>query len=159
MARIYCCGMSNGGMMTFKLACQLGHRFAGFASVAGVLLDPIVANCNLTGSIPMLLCHGTDDVLVHYNGGPEPMMWSVEQSLDFWIQNNNCVLNPDTIAIPDTCLSDSSHVQKISYTNCSDSAQVVLYKVINGGHSWPGSDINITWPDEGNKNRDIRAVR
>jgi len=94
MARIYCCGFSNGGMMTFKLACQIGHRFAGFASVAGVLIDPIVANCNLTGSIPMLLCHGTDDVVVHYNGGPAPMEWSVEQTLDFWIQNNNCVLKP-----------------------------------------------------------------
>ncbi len=155
--RVYCCGFSNGGIMTLKLACQLGHRFAAFGSVSGVLLDPIVANYSLVGSVPMLLCHGTDDVTVHYNGGPYPMMWSVEETLDFWIQNNNCVLTPDTVAIPDTCLLDYSYVQKICYTNCADSVQVVLYKVINGGHSWPSGNQNITWGSEGNKNRDINA--
>jgi len=155
--RVYCCGLSNGGLMTLKLACQLGHRFAGFAAVAGVLIDPIVSNYSFVGPVPMLLCHGTDDVVVYYNGGPYQMLWSVQETMNFWTQNNSCVLTPDTVAIPDTCLSDSSYVQKISYRNCSDSVQVVLYKVIHGGHSWPGSDVNITWGTEGNKNRDINA--
>ena len=152
--RVYCCGFSNGGWMTFKLACQLGHRFAAFGSIGSVMIDPIANNYIFVGTTPMLICNGTQDQAVYYNGGPVPMMWSVEQTLDFWTQNNNCVLTPDTVAIPDTCLSDSSHVQKITYADCSDSAQVVFYKVINGGHSWPGSNLNITWGTEGNKNLD-----
>ncbi len=155
--RVYCCGYSNGGMMTFKLASELGHRFAAFASVAGVLLDPIVDNHNYISPLPILMFHGTNDVLVNYDGGPEEMMWSVETSLNFWINNNGCVSVPDTIALPDINPSDSCMVEKISYLGCDDETSVILYKVIDGGHSWPDSDSLITWSTEGHVNRDINA--
>ena len=153
MTRVYICGFSNGGHMTFKLACQLGHRFAAGASVSGVLIDPVASNVNLNHSFPILMCNGTDDQIVYYNGGPQPMKWSVEQTLNFFIQNNNCLLTPDTLFIPDTCTTDSCNVQKISYTDCADSVQVVLYKVIHGGHAWPQG----TLAGQGNLNRDINA--
>jgi polyhydroxybutyrate depolymerase len=151
--RIYCCGASNGGMMTYKISCQLGHRFAAGASVAGVLLDPIAANYSFVGSLPMLICNGTNDGTVYYNGGPEPMMWSAEQTLNFWTQNNNCMLDPDTVSIADTCTTDSCTVQKISYSDSSNNVRVVFYKVNNGGHSWPQAAY--TFPSAGNTNRDI----
>jgi polyhydroxybutyrate depolymerase len=154
MTRVYCCGWSNGAIMTFKLACQLGHRFAAGASVSGVLIDPVASNVNLNHSFPILMCHGTNDQVVYYNGGPQPMKWPVEQTLNFFVQNNNCILNPDTLFIPDTCTTDSCTVQKISYTDCSDSVQVVLYKVINGGHTWPQGALPL---GQGNTNRDINA--
>jgi polyhydroxybutyrate depolymerase len=155
MKRVYSCGYSNGAIMTFKLACQLGHRFAAGASVSGVLIDPVASNVNLNHSFPILMCHGTDDQTINYNGGPEPMNWSVEQTLNFFIQNNNCLITPHTILIPDTCTTDYCIIQKTSYTDCADSVQVVLYKVIYGGHSWPQG--TFTGPWAGNTNRDINA--
>ena len=155
MKRVYSCGYSNGAIMTFKLACQLGHRFAAGASVSGVLIDPVINNVNLNHSFPILMCHGTEDQIIYYNGGPETMIWPVEQTLNFFIQNNNCLLTPDTLSIPDTCTTDSCTIQKINYTDCADSVQVVLYKVINGGHSWPQGAF--TGPRAGNTNRDINA--
>jgi polyhydroxybutyrate depolymerase len=155
--QVYCCGFSNGAWMTQRLACELGDRFKAYAAVSGLLIDHIYNNCNPADSVPILFCHGTSDALVNFNGGPYPMMLSVEETLNFWLQINNCTTVPDTIYIPDTCLTDSSTVQRITYKDNWEYDRVVLYKIINGGHSWPGteSNINVLWDPEGNRNMDI----
>lgn len=151
--RIYCCGFSNGSFMTIKLACQIGHRFAAGATVAGVMLDTLKVHSDQLGSFPILMCHGTKDLLQPYNGDASLGKWSVEETLNFWIQNNNCLLEADTISLPDIYGADGCTVNKISYIDCSDSTQVVFYKVINGGHNWPSGTFSN--PFIGNTNRDI----
>ncbi|MGB5531327.1 MAG: PHB depolymerase family esterase, partial [Ignavibacteriaceae bacterium] len=142
--RVYSCGLSNGGIMTYRLACELGNRFAAVASVAGVLTDITGNNCNPMRSIPVLHIHGTADGVVTYNGGLANL-WSVESTLNHWIQNNNCQLPPDTVFLPDLDPNDGCTVQKISYTNCSGTSKIIFYKVIDGGHSWPGAPSNPSW--------------
>jgi len=151
--RVYSCGYSNGGMMTFKLACQLGYRFAAGASVAGVMLDSIADNSNLTSSFPVFMCHGTEDETIPYDGGPG--MYSVEQTLNYWLQINNCSIQPDTIFISDLDTTDGSTVEKMSYTDCFNGSKIIFYKVINGGHTWPEGVFEWEWG--GSTNRDINA--
>ncbi|NQT24339.1 hypothetical protein HQ585_03190 [candidate division KSB1 bacterium] len=154
LSRLYCCGFSAGAFMTNKLAGELGHRFAAAASVAGGLTD-IALDWEPIGSFPILLIHGTDDITVPYGGWN--LIWPVENTVNFWAQYNNCLSPPDNVSLPDIDPSDGCTVEKISYTNCSDDASVIFYKVINGGHSWPGTPSNLTWDWEGNRNMDMNA--
>jgi polyhydroxybutyrate depolymerase len=148
--RVYSCGYSNGGMMTYKLACQLGYRIAAGAGVGGPITDSTANNSHRVLPFPVLICHGTADEPL-YSGTRSGIM-SVEQTLDFWLQKNECVLQADTLALPDIDPSDNCTVEKISYLDCSEESKVLYYKVINGGHHWPGEGEK--W-NGGNMNRDI----
>jgi len=155
LTRVYSCGFSQGGEMTYRLFIELGHRFAAVASVAGKLNSVSGTIGAPLRPVPVLHFHGTLDDIEYYGPGLANL-WSVEATLNFWIQNNNCVLTPDTIAIADTCISDSCTVQKISYTDCADSTRIIFYKILKGGHNWPGADTSV-WSGGGFLNRDINA--
>jgi type IX secretion system substrate protein len=72
------------------------------------------------------------------------------ETLNFWIQNNLCSLPADTVTLPDLDPNDGSTVEKISFTNCSGNSSIIHFKVIDGGHSWPGGTA-------GGENQDINA--
>ena len=155
LSRVYVCGFSNGAIMTFKLACKLSHRFAAGASVGGVMLDSIVNNCYQSVTFPMLICNGTSDALIPYYGNHKQGKWSVNETVDFWVENNGCVLEADTVSLPNTDPTDGCTIDKFTFMNCEDSTEVVFYKVIGGGHSWPSGTKTGSWA--GNTNRDINA--
>ena len=155
LKRVYCCGLSNGGNMAHKIASQLGYRFAAVADVLGAMNDRIANDYYKIRSLPILICHGTADILCPYNGDASRQQWSTEETVNFWLENNGCVLEADTVSLPDINTLDGCTIDKISYRNCEDSTVVVFYKGINMGHSWPGSAS--TFPAEGNINRDINA--
>ena len=156
MARIYCTGFSMGAGMTYRLAPELGHRFAAVAPVAGVLGDYAV-NWNPIHPLPILVINGTEDAIVWYDGGNPGFdnNWSVVETLNFWIQNNKCSLPADTVLLPDIDPTENCTVEKISWTNCSNNSSIIHYKIINGGHSWPGA--NDAFWSSGNLNNDISA--
>jgi len=151
--RVYCCGLSNGGQMTYRLTCQLGHRFAAVASVSGLVSDNSTAGCLSYPPIPILHMHGTADNIVPYGGST--YQWGVEETLNFWLEKNGCSLPTDTIFLPDIDPNDGCTVQKISYTNCEDNSCLIFYKVIDGGHSWPSAAFYPWWSHPTNK--DINA--
>ena len=154
MNRIYCCGFSLGGEMTYRLAIELGYRFAAMASVSG-LINNVSGNLgDPVRPVPILHIHGTDDNYETWNGDSKNL-WTVPETINFWLEKNNCSLQADTVKLPDLYATDGCTVEKISYTDCAESSCFLFYKVINGGHSWPGS--SFTWNGEGNKNRDINA--
>ncbi|MBU8892140.1 MAG: dienelactone hydrolase family protein [Bacteroidales bacterium] len=150
--RIYACGYSNGGFMSYKLACQLSDRIAAIASVGGISSTNTVANCNPVRSMPVLQIHGTEDSWVPISGNTG--WYSVDQTLSFWTGFNNCV-QVDTTILQDLDPTDSCTVEKISYTKCSNNISVIYYKVINGGHTWPGAG-PAGYP-AGNTNQDFNA--
>jgi len=157
MDMIYSCGFSNGGFMSFKLACQLSDRIAAVASVAGLISYTTADSCNAKHKMPVLLIHGTADEIVPYNGAVG--WYSVEQTLSHWINFNLCT-ESDTTSLLDFDPSDGCTVEKINYTDSSDNTSVVCYKVTNGGHTWPSGDkqfLIINWADIGNTNEDINA--
>lgn len=151
--RIYSTGMSMGGFMSYRLACELEHRIAAIASVTGVMLDSLPHYCQSHQPIPVLQMHGTSDSIVPYNGLAG--LVSVDNTISHWIQHNNCPTTPTTTTFPDIFANDNSTVDKFHYGPGDDSSEVVLYKVTNGGHSWPGG---FPVPNLGNTNMDINAT-
>jgi len=151
LERIYACGYSNGGFMSYKLACQLGNRIAAIASVGGVISTSTAESCSPLRTMPVLHIFGTADPYAPINGGTG--WYSVDQTLSYWINFNDCV-QTDTTILPDLDPTDGCTVEKITYTDCNDNSNVVYYKVINGGHTWPGAD---PIPAFGNTNQDIDA--
>lgn len=151
LSRVYATGFSNGGFMSYRLACESSDRIAAIAPVAGTMTDGSFDACLPQRSVPVLHIHGTSDFVVNYNGGFGNK--SVEQVLDYWIDFNACPALPVTEMLPDT-YPDGSTVQKQTWSPCDDTTRVVLLKVINGGHTWPGS-VGVT--GIGITNRDINA--
>jgi polyhydroxybutyrate depolymerase len=151
LARVYSTGFSNGGFMSYRLACELGDRIAAIASVAGTMTDGAYAGCAPSRTKPVMHIHGTNDLVVFYNGGLGNK--SVDEVLGLWKSFNTCPAGAVIVNLPDS-VPEGSTVQTQTWTPCADSTEVVLYKVINGGHAWPGS---VGSTGLGNTNRDIIA--
>lgn len=139
--RVYSTGMSMGGFMSHRLACQLDNRIAAIASVTGLLVtDP----CEPSRPMPVLQIHGTADPVVPYSAVPI--------TISFWTMFNDCPGEPVVTDLPDIDTTDGSTVTVSYYGFCDDSTEVILYTINGGEHTWPGSAINI-----GITNKDINA--
>ena len=153
--RVYSCGMSNGGFMSHLLASVLSNRITAVAAVSGVLTDSAVAYFTPSRLIPLMDIHGTKDPVVPYDTFPVSL--DVEQTINFWVSRNSRSLSSDTTFLPNINTADSSTVQKIDYPAQNDAAEVLFYKIINGGHTWPNGIIDIPVASYGFTNRDIDA--
>jgi polyhydroxybutyrate depolymerase len=135
--RVYVTGISNGGFMTARLACQLNQRIAAIAIVAATM--DIGEGYDLERPMPVLYMHGTKDPIVPYNGGKlfGRSAYSQDAVIDKWIALNNCDKTATVTTIPDTA-NDGTSVLKEEYRNPENGLKVVGYTIINGGHTWPG---------------------
>ncbi len=133
--RIYVTGISNGGIMAYRLACEASDVIAAIAPVAGTLnYEP----CQPTHPVAVIHIHGTDDTHLPYNGGVGPdsrvgvNFASVQESVGFWTAFNGCDPQPQT--------TSSADIQHQVWSGCRDGAAVELYTIIGGKHAWPGSN-------------------
>ncbi len=149
---LFLTGMSQGGFLTYKLACSLSQTINAIAVVSGNISQNLQNTCAFSKEIPLIHFHGTADSLVKYNGsiGIPP----VTSTIDWLINQNNCETNPIYNEIPNTVISDSSVVEKFQYSGSSNNSEIVFYKILNGGHTWPGSSSSTPF---GNTNQDINA--
>ena len=143
-SRVYSTGMSNGGFMSFLLACQLSNRITAVASVTGSMTPETYNACNPQRIVPVLQIHGDDDSVVPYNGA----IWTrpINDVLSYWSDHNNCKIMPEVYSINNTNESDGSTVIQLVYDEGSNCSSVIHFKVEGGGHDWPGAwgnmDIN-----------------
>jgi polyhydroxybutyrate depolymerase len=135
--KIYATGMSNGGFMSFLLACQLSERIAAVASVIGSMTPETYSACNPSHQIPILQLHGTADDIVPYQGQSD--MIAIEDALSYWVEYNQTDSVATMTLIDDIDTDDGSTVEKYIYGNGNNGAKVVHYKVLNGGHDWFGA--------------------
>lgn len=142
-SRIYSTGMSNGGFMSFHLACNLSNRIAAIGSVTGSMVPFTMANCNASHPTPVLQIHGTADATVPYNGASG---WtaSIPSVMTHWANYNNCNSSPTTTAVPNTNTTDGSTVEKVVYANGDNCTEAVHFKITGGGHTWAGSSFPLT---------------
>jgi polyhydroxybutyrate depolymerase len=149
-------GLSNGAFMTSAIACAYGDRIAAAAPVAGI---SEIEDCDPDRAVPVVAFHGTDDGFVTFDGGlgedaaalPAPDGSgqtigdlddaqaaaegpSVPEITAAWGDRNECARKPKRRAVADD-------VTRIRF-RCPDRADVVLYRVEGGGHSWPGSEFS-----------------
>lgn len=139
--RIYSCGMSNGGFMSYELACQLSGRIAAIASVTGSMTPLRYAACNALHPTPVMQIHGTADPTVPYLGNAT--MVPIEQLLNHWVQFNNCNPTPAQITLPDMSTTDNCTADHFVYTGGTLGSSVEFYRINGGEHTWPGALIDI----------------
>ena len=135
-SRQYLCGISNGGFMSHKLACESSQCFAGIATIAGTMSDTVFKNCNPTHTNNILHIHGTADAIVNYNGSLTTGV-SVDQLMKKWRSYLNCDLNPQKEDMPNPNRLDLSYPERYTYTNCKNGTLEHI-KIVGGGHQWPG---------------------
>ncbi|MCW3126212.1 MAG: C-terminal target protein [Bacteroidetes bacterium] len=153
--RVYSCGMSNGGYMSYSLACAIADRLAAIASVSGTMSTYTYSTCNPARKIPVMHVHGTADNTVPYATGATGSI-GVEQTITFWRDTDACQNISDTVNLPNLATGDSCTVQTIHYQHCANGNDILFYKIANGGHTWPGGFVDI--PAFGNTDRDITAT-
>ena len=133
-SRVYANGMSNGGMMAYRLACDAPDVFRAVASVAGT---DNTASCAPTKAVSVLHIHARDDEMVLFNGGAGrdrsavTDFVAVPDSVAKWVQLNGCSVSPKRVL-------ETSGAYCDSYSPCRDGAEVKLCVTETGGHSWPG---------------------
>ena len=125
--RIYAAGYSNGGMMTYGLACHRGDVFGAFGIMSGIMLTDTTCNAAHTPSIVHF--HGTSDFAIPYDGsGNFP---AVADTINFWLGHNG--LSSENL---ETTALDNGSVTRDAYTSGTNGSSVVLYTIDEGDHIW-----------------------
>src|SRR5579871_6831850 len=136
-ARVYATGYSRGGMMAYRLGCEEPGIYAAVGVVASTMPAYLTPNCADTAPIPVIVFQGTDDPIVPWMGIQDSYL-SAAQTIGFWGNHNHC--SDFTVTnLPDSTPSDHTLVMRQSLTGCA--ADMVLYGVYWGGHTWPGHPI------------------
>lgn len=130
--RIYATGISNGGFLVQRLACESSSQITAFASVVATVPSGLQTQCRSTRPISMLMINGTDDRKVPWNGGSLPYgrILSVPASIDFWRQHNQC---PNAAKVR----SFNPRVRIDQYTTCKNGSEVELVTLKGAGHVFP----------------------
>lgn len=146
--RVYATGMSNGGLFSYRLACEASDLIAAIAPVAAVEAAP---RCQPRRPVPVLAFHGTGDILVRYRGGfPSGSFWdlpSASETFARWARRNGCAAGTTTVFSRGDVACESA-------TSCR--APDILCTVRGGGHTWPGGAII---PYLGSTSSDVDATR
>ncbi|MES2629202.1 MAG: T9SS type A sorting domain-containing protein [Bacteroidota bacterium] len=155
---VYSCGMSNGAFMSNRLAIDLSDRIAAIGAVAGTMGESLAQRFPPANPMPFIGFHGTSDTYVPYNGGAVLLIrgnaLGAEEVAGMYAGFGGCGVTPVITDITNSNLLDMSTVKKYTYTNCNSGTEVVLFKINNGGHTWPGGTRLLTF---GSTNMDINA--
>jgi polyhydroxybutyrate depolymerase len=135
--RVYVTGISNGGFMTSRLACQLHKRIAAIAVVAASL--DVGQGYKPESPMPVIYMHGTKDPIVKIAGGKMfgRGIYSQNAIIKQWVDLNHCNAEPVITKIPDNA-GDGTSILKEEYSNPQNGLKVISYTINNGGHTWPG---------------------
>jgi polyhydroxybutyrate depolymerase len=145
--RVYATGISRGGMMAYRLACELSSRLAAIAPVAGNMADSAGnahnVNCRLDRPVSILAIHGSDDLEIPIGGGPSHLSAegisyaSLADVTEVWRGLDNC--------------SSTSSIVRVGPTvetrwTCAEKTDLETFVIAGAGHSWPGAPIvNPPW--------------
>lgn len=163
--RVYAAGVSNGAMMSYRLACERADVFAAIAPVAGAVPELLGPRCSPKAAVSVVAINGTEDPLVRWNGGnvirrsgrERGRTLSVPETVALWTRLNRCSTWAAVTREPDRDPVDGTRVRREEYAPCQEAAAVVLYAVEGGGHSWPGTT-RVARPLNGRVSRDINAT-
>ncbi len=138
--KIFIFGISNGGMMSFRFACESAEWIEGFASIAATMPKNLKNQCKPHKKLNILLIHGTKDPFVPFEGGLVKVInrqrgevLSIEESLQFWLNKNQC---SKTERIK-TIQKEKEIFTEIFEYECYEK-KIKFFKIHNGGHTWPG---------------------
>lgn len=152
--RVFATGMSNGAIITYRLASELSDRIAAVAPVAGPMGTE---KCEPKRPVPVIHFHGTDDQFAPFKGGKGEKslsgtnFFSVDHSIRAWVKANGCKEEPTTEELPDK-LKDGTKITRKTYGGGKDGSEVVLVVIDGGGHTWPGKEPRLKYLGKSTKN-------
>ena len=126
--RIYACGYSNGGMMSYGLASHKSNLIAAVGSISGAMIDTDIVPSH---PIPVIKIHGTSDEVLPYTGISGEYN-SVETTLEYWKNFNNTNTTPNVSSFND----NGTIIEHFIYADGDNGCNVEHYKVIEGEHVW-----------------------
>jgi polyhydroxybutyrate depolymerase len=164
--RVYVTGISNGAIMSYRLACELSDKITAIAPVDGNIPFMLFPECTPSGLVSVLAINNINDPLVPYEGGTIyghfhrvnlGKVLSVDESIAFWVIRNRCSPIPVVTEEPDRDPEDGTRVIRKQYFNETSGAEVILYAIDGGGHTWPGGFQYLPQWLIGKTSRDIDA--
>ena len=153
--RIYSTGHSAGAIMSYKLACVLSPKICAIAPVNGFMFPYLINNYSPEHPTPVMEIHGTADPVRSWDGiGPVTPAVHIDTMINYWVKFNACSSVPVYDSVPDINKSDNCWAKHYTYNSSSSGSTVEFYKIMNGGHTWPGSAV---YQPYGNVNKDFNA--
>jgi len=138
-SRVYLMGLSNGGYMVYRMACERPELFAAFATLSATVPGYYVNSCKPSRSVPLLMINGTADMIVPFFGnglGGSMSLLPVTQTAKLFAKLNGCE-KPSEAPVPGRGSFGGTSVTLIYWNNCRDQSAVVLFRVNGGGHQSP----------------------
>lgn len=165
--RIYVTGISNGGFMVQRLACEAPDQYAGFASVAGAGFGGMTEICESNIPVNMLVMHGTHDNNILWNGNVQRLpngrefygTMPITETMEYWARKMECFgeSTREDVDVPES--EQETGLTIFRATDCNEGVELVLYAIIYGGHNWPGIEGGIPRQVAGQVNLDVDATQ
>ena len=138
---VFATGMSNGGDLSYLLACEASDIFRAVAPIAGTMMLTTVEDCQPEKPMPIFSVNGNADDITWFNGDlSDEAGWGiyldVPYIIDFWVNLNN-LDSYETMELDDINTSDDSNITFTRYRSNDSNHEVWFYLVNNGGHNWP----------------------
>ncbi len=123
-SRVWAMGHSNGGMMAYRLACDLSEKITAIAVVTGALMDP---TCSPTKPVSILHIHGNLDPTILFHGGGKFENPSIFHSVQDMAYRNLCAGNPK---------ESSNAIEERYIWVCTDGVETQLVNYQEQSHAW-----------------------
>lgn len=134
-ARVSVVGMGNGGLMVYRLACEIPDRLNAAVVVGSLMWAYHRDNCPDDPAAPvnLLIIHGTNDIYYQNEdnsyihpilGGPRRDILGVTSTLAVWAERNGCA-------------DPSADTNVLEFADCPAGGRLAFYNIQGGGHNWP----------------------
>lgn len=151
---VFVSGLSNGGFMAFRLACELNGKVAAIANVSASLTPTLYSTCTPAQPFPILMIHGTLDTTIPYEGAAGiAASTHVDSVVKKFSSLYGCDITPQVTTLTHNVNTvNGTSVEHYLYEGCAQNTSIELYRIINGEHvNWPGFDAST--------NNDFSAAR
>jgi polyhydroxybutyrate depolymerase len=139
--RVYVTGMSNGGMLAYRLASELPNKIAPVGVVSGTMVSP--KDASLKGSVPLIHIHAKPDDKVPFAGGEGLGNYNfppVMEGLKYWAKRNSCLSEPS--------IDRRTGYEIMNWKNQHDVITNQCYLTYDGGHAWPSASASSRLSDQ-----------
>ena len=143
---IFATGMSNGGDLSYLLACERAEQFRAVAPIAGMMMVATRNRCSPARAIPILAVSGMADGITKYAGDLENKDgWGAylgqDETIDFWVEmGKRQLVRKDTLPSKTArWFAGSSSIERYHYASDAERNDLMFYQVVDGGHDWPGA--------------------
>jgi len=135
--RIYSVGFSAGGIMNYRISCDLNETFAATASVASSMTWAQAETCSPSGPTPVFAMIGTEDASFPWQGTGTTagQRMPIDSTFSFWGRMNDCDVEASVDYSP--AKDDGHAVRREQLLGCAGQSEVVRYVIEGGKHAWP----------------------